>query len=103
MARSKKKWDESSVTRDENGRFVAWSMDIQVGGQRIQRSGPNVQQPPRPASSRPPAPIGISPSHQKMIDMKQRWNQQMLENLRNNRVSPTTHSSRRSSKKPKIA
>jgi len=33
MARSKKKWDESSVTRDESGRFVAQVNVPMLGGQ----------------------------------------------------------------------
>lgn len=105
MARSaKKKWDESKVTRDESGRFVAqaYHMDIQVGGQRIQRSGQNPPQSipaPQPVvnpyTNQPYAP-GMTPGHQKLIDMKSRWDQQMFRNQQNNQ-------SARRSRKPKNA
>jgi len=99
MARSaKKKWDEGKVTRDENGRFVAQSfhMDIQVGGQRIQRSGQT-----NPYNDIPYAP-GMTPQHQQMIDLKRQLDQRMFRNQQNNTVNPTRLSARRS-RKPKIA
>jgi hypothetical protein len=106
MARSKKKWDESSVTRDENGRFVAWSMDIQVGGQRIQRSGsdaPQYRQPPAQAPYGQQYPPGMTPQHQNMIELKRQLDQKMWENQQRNTVWPAKLSSRRTSKKPKSA
>lgn len=94
---AKKKWDENKVSRDESGRFVSWSMDIQVGGQRIQRSGPDPSRPSAPAVQGNPygnryAP-GMTPAHQNMIDMKRQLDEKMWRNQQNNTVNRTTLSS----------
>lgn len=106
--RSNNKWDESKVARDENGRFVAWSMYIEGGGQKIERSGPDLpRRVPQPAPdvnpyTNQPYPRGMTPSHQRLIDMKRQWDRQMYENQQNNTISPTQFSSRRT-RKPRIA
>ena len=100
--RAKRKWNEANVTRDENGRFVAWSMHIEAGGKTIRRSGPDTPSPrttPRPAvnpyTNQPYAP-GMTPGHQRLIDMKGRWDQQMFRNQQNNQGA-------RRRRKPKTA
>jgi hypothetical protein len=93
MAKSRR-FDESKVTRDANGRFVSWSMDIQVGGQRVQSSGPDARpKPSRPAPS--PYPPALSPSHQNMMDLNRQLRERMIRDLRNNTISPTEFSYKR--------